>query len=286
MNPNASPESKAANAANAVTPAQAWLQRLDLAGGSRALQRRFDQCAPRERLLMLGAAAAVALMLADWLWLSPALNQLHAARRDRSAAHSQIEALVSENRSTSDRARGQLQQHQAELRQWRARVQAGDANLRRHEDSLVGADRMLDLLSKILARSGQVRVRAMTSLGRSDLLNPKLPGAAGLAAQATLTGVSPAASPANASANAGANASANAGATTVASAPPPTLYRHGVELVLEGGYVELTQALKALEALPQHMLWGSLALRVERHPLSTLTVRVYTLSRDRHWLEI
>ena len=134
MNPNASPESKAANA---VTPAQAWLQRLDLAGGSRALQRRFDQCAPRERLLMLGAAAAVALMLADWLWLSPALNQLHAARRDRSAAHSQIEALVSENRSTSDRARGQLQQHQAELRQWRARVQAGDANLRRHEDSLV-----------------------------------------------------------------------------------------------------------------------------------------------------
>ena len=279
MTPSTPPEPAAASA---VSPAQAWLQRLDLAGSSRALQRRFDQCAPRERLLMLGAAAAVALMLADWLWLSPALNQLQAARRDRNAARGQIEALVSENRSTSERARGLQQQQLAELRQWRSRVQAGDVSLRRHEESLVGADRMLDLLSKILARTAQVRVRAMTSLGRSDLLSATLAGSAGTAAQVTLTGGSPAASPANAGANAGANTSANAGATV----PPPTLYRHGVELVLEGGYVELTQALKTLEALPQHMLWGSLALRVERHPLSTLTVRVYTLSRDRHWLEI
>ena len=275
MTSAASPEPAAANAGS---QAQAWLHRLDLAGASRALQRRFDHCAPRERLLMLGAAAAVALMMADWLWLTPALNQLQAARRDRHAAHGQIEALVAENRSTTERARSLQQQQQAELRQWRSRVQAGDTNLRLHEDSLVGADRMLDLLSKILARNAQVRVRAMTSLGRSDLLNP-MPAVPGrTAAQASLTGVSPATSPTG--------AGANAAATAAASAAPPTLYRHGVELVLEGGYGELSQALKALEALPQHMLWGSLTLRVERHPLSTLTVRVYTLSRDRHWLEI
>ena len=45
----------------------AWLQSLGSAAPWRALQRRFDQCAPRERALLIGAAAAVVLMLADTL---------------------------------------------------------------------------------------------------------------------------------------------------------------------------------------------------------------------------
>jgi hypothetical protein len=46
----------------------------------------------------------------------------------------------------------------------------GDAALRNHEDSLVGPDRMRDLLAQLLARHGEVRLRALRSLGRSDVL--------------------------------------------------------------------------------------------------------------------
>ena len=233
----------------------------------RALQRRFDQCAPRERLLVIVAAAALMLMGTDALWLGPALAQFRAAHRQQQETSNALAALQAEIRSVADRHAAQLRQQQHELRHWRQRVREGDAVLRKHEDSLVGPDRMLDLIGQLLTRHGEVRVRALQSMGRTDLL-PAAPGG------------SPDAGHATAPAAARTATAASTGLVT------PSLYRHGVELVLEGGYSDLLQTLKALEALPQHVLWGSLDLQVEQHPRSVLTLRVYTISRDRHWLEI
>ena len=241
-------------------PRPAWLQTLGSAAPWRALQRRFDECAPRERALLIGAAAAVVLMLADTLWLGPALTQFRAARRQQVEARNALESLQGEVRALASLQASRTRNQQGELAQWRQRVRDGDAALRRHEDSLVGPDRMLELMDQWLTRHGQVRVRSMQSLGRSDLLAAP--------ANPTLAGARPGAPP------------------DPANPPPPTLYRHGVELVLEGGFGDLLQTLKTLEALPQHVLWGSVNLRVEQHPRSVLTLRVYTISRDRHWLEI
>ena len=38
--------------------------------------------------------------------------------------------------------------------------------------------------------------------------------------------------------------------------------------------------------MPQRVLWGGISLKVEQHPKAVLTLRLYTISRDRHWLEI
>ena len=239
----------------------------------RALLRRFDQCAPRERLLLIGAAAALVLMASDALWLGPALTLHRNAQRERLEARAGLDNLQTEIRNLTDRNAALARQQQDELAVWRQRVRDGDGALRRHADSLVGPDRMLDLLAQLLARHGQVRVREMQSLGRTDLLAAAAggpPGAGQMAAQAL-------AQPANRSGQP---------AATAAPGAAPSLYRHGVELVLEGGFNDLLQTLKALETLPQHVLWGSVSLQVEQHPRSVLTLRVYTISRDRHWLEI
>lgn len=66
----------------------------------------------------------------------------------------------------------------------------------------------------------------------------------------------------------------------------PTLYRHGVELTLEGRYADLLDYLKTLEAAPQRLLWGGLQLQVIQHPQVLLTLRLHTLSTDAHWAEI
>ena len=243
----------------------------------RAMQRRFDQFAPRERLLLIGAAAAVVLMLADALWLGPALSRFRAAQAQQTEARNALGNLQAEIRTLAERNAALARRQQSELSLWRQRVREGDSALRRHEDSLVGPDRMLDLLGQLLARHGDVRVRSMQSLGRSDLLGPQpggTPGQTGLASNA-------AAPP-----NADPKPATPAAPATDGAPAMPSLYRHGVELVLEGGFSDLLQTLKALEALPQHVLWGSLSLRVEQHPRSVLTLRVYTISRDRHWLEI
>ena len=240
-----------------------------LVAQGRHLQRCFDQRAQRERLLLIGAAAALALMAADALWLGPALADFKAARSQQQAAQATLATLQADAQTLQTQGSSQARQQQAELDSWRQRVRSGDAALRRHEDALVGPDQMVGLLSHLLARTGPVRVRALRSLGRSDVLQ----AGPGPAPDGTAAGAgSPGAVPAN-----GAMAKA---------ANPPTLYRHGVELVLEGGFNDLLAYLLAAEALPQRMLWGSVSLKVEQHPRSVLTLRVYTLSRDRHWLEI
>lgn len=219
----------------------------------RALQRRFDQRNGRERALLIAAAIALVLMVADALWLSPALATFKAARAQQLQVQQSLAGLQADAQQSQARGSSLARAQQAELALWRQQVRDGDTALRRHEDALVGPDRMVELLEQLLARHGEVRVRAMRSLGRSDLLS-----AAGQAPTA-------------------------AGGAGPAS---PTLYRHGVELVLEGGFADLLGYLQAMESLPQRVLWGSVDLKVEQHPRSVLTLRVYTLSRDRHWLEI
>jgi MSHA biogenesis protein MshJ len=64
------------------------------------------------------------------------------------------------------------------------------------------------------------------------------------------------------------------------------LYRHGVELRLEGNYGQLQAYLAQLEKLPQRLLWGQLSYRVIDYPRSEMTLTVYTLSPDKTWLTL
>jgi MSHA biogenesis protein MshJ len=64
------------------------------------------------------------------------------------------------------------------------------------------------------------------------------------------------------------------------------LYRHGVELRLEGSYGQLQAYLVQLEKLPQRLLWGQLNYRVIDFPRSEMTLTVYTLSPDKTWLTL
>lgn len=64
------------------------------------------------------------------------------------------------------------------------------------------------------------------------------------------------------------------------------LYRHGVELVLEGGYVAFAAYLARVEAMPYRVYWGGLELDARGYPNSTMRFTVYTLSQDKTWLTV
>ena len=248
----------------------------------RSLKRHFDQRSLRERLLLIAAAAGAALMLADAMWLTPAWLAYKAAQQQRSAAQLSLGSLQDSLPQVQARVAALAQARAAELTHWRQRVREGDSQLREHESALVGSERMVELLEQLLARHGEVRVRAMRSLGRSDLL-------AGASAEQGVADLTAATSNSATSAGATAATTATLAVGQAAASPAvstPTLYRHGVELELEGGFNELLAYLQAMEALPQRVLWGSVSLKVQQHPRSLLTLRVYTLSRDKHWLEI
>jgi MSHA biogenesis protein MshJ len=64
------------------------------------------------------------------------------------------------------------------------------------------------------------------------------------------------------------------------------IYRHGVEITVNGGYFDLLAYLTDLERLPTQMYWGALELSVAEHPSITLKLTVYTLSLDRAWMVV
>ena len=69
-----------------------------------------------------------------------------------------------------------------------------------------------------------------------------------------------------------------------AESPSAGLFKHGVEIRLEGSYQDLTAYLERLEQSKMKMLWGSVSLSAANHPKLVLTLTVYTLSLDRAWL--
>lgn len=64
------------------------------------------------------------------------------------------------------------------------------------------------------------------------------------------------------------------------------LYKHGVEISVEGSYPDLVAYLAELEQLPWRMYWGGISLSTQTYPISRLTLTVYTLSLDKTWLSV
>ena len=223
----------------------------------RRANRRFDARTRHERQFAIVALLALVLLALDHFWLSTAYKAWYQAQTEQRQAQSTLAQLQQQLHQDQAQAQARTLQDNAELTTWRARVRAGDEALRAHEARLVGPDQMLPLLEQLLARHGQLRLRSMQSLARTDLLASAATAAApGAAASASLR------------------------------IPGTSLYRHGVEISLEGSYAELLSYLNALEALPQRLLWGGLHLKVEQHPRVVLTLRLYTVSREQHFLEL
>lgn len=212
----------------------------------RALANAFDSRARRERVLLCTAGVAMAFMLADGLWLSPAQRAHKDARARLRQAQATLATLNADAERLAVMHKAQALQAQAELAQWRERVRQADTALREQTSTLVGPHHMLPLLEELLGAHAGVKLRSAHTLPRTDVL----------AGQAK------------------------------PNPDTPTLYRHGVELVLDGSFAELLAYLQALEQLPQRLLWGSLSLKVDKHPSAVMTLRLHTLSVEQQWLEI
>lgn len=226
-----------------------WLAPLERgAAALTRLRRRFDARARRERVLLLATAVAVGYMVADRIWLTPAFAEWKAVNVRHTAASAALQRLNDEIAQRGAQARAEAQQTERELVLWRDKVKQGEAGLRAFGTSLVPAAEILPLLDGMLSQSGGLRLRSMQSLPRTELSTARVNG--------------------------------NTADTT------PVLYRHGVELSVEGSFADLLAYLQALENMPQRLLWGGLQLKVEQYPKAVLTLRLHTLSLDRGWLEL
>lgn len=62
------------------------------------------------------------------------------------------------------------------------------------------------------------------------------------------------------------------------------LYRHGLEIEVEGSYLDCLAYLEEIEALPWRFYWQFLELDVIEYPHNRIRIEVSTLSLDEEWI--
>ena len=64
------------------------------------------------------------------------------------------------------------------------------------------------------------------------------------------------------------------------------VYKHGIEITLQGRYLDMLDYLDRLEGLPWQMFWSQASMEAKDYPAVRITVTVFTLSLDEDWLVV
>jgi MSHA biogenesis protein MshJ len=236
--------------------------------------RAFDRRARRERVLITLAAAAFTAWLLGATWLEGHWHQLRQQQQQRASAALALATLNQDAEQLLGVQQARQIQASAEIERLRRELGTvvGAAHAGMNLPGLVTPQQMLPLLQELLGRQHGLHLRSLQSLGQTRLQ------ADGTAAMPP-GGANPAAAPVPA-------APPSPGGSSSDRQRQATLYRHAVELSVEGSYVDLLAYLHALEALPHKLLWGPIKLDVQHHPAVLLRLEVYTLSQQSTWVEL
>lgn len=226
---------------------------------------RIDELSLRERAMIFAAAGFVVISLINAILLDPLLAKqkiLSAQMIQQQEKMKGLQAAIqSQLQARNDNESSPLRMRSAQLRQ---QLQELDGYLQNRRSRLVEPDKMADLLKQVLGKSGGVQLVALKTLPVSLLIEKSQ------------------------AANGAEQSAAAALATDMLrqSGTQKQIFKHGVQISVRGGYLDLLRYVSALEKMPAQMFWGEVSLNVEQYPYSVLTLTLYTLSLDKTWLTV
>lgn len=229
------------------------------------LAARYDAFSLRERRMVAAAVLGGILLVATSLFIDPALKRLKIAERGIAEQRTQLTTLQAQTRALQSPGQNPDVAVRAELVAAKKKLAELGGRFAALENALVSPQRMPGLLEDLIGRQGGLRLLSLRTLPVAPVLDKKV------AANAVSV-----------------DSAGKAVDKLVASASTPDispgLFKHGVEIKLEGSYQELAAYLARLEKSPAKLLWSGVALSAEKHPKLVLTLTVYTLSLDHTWL--
>lgn len=246
---------------------------------------KIDALSMRERVMVFGAGAGLLLFVIFAAFLDPmfakqkTLNARIVQQQNQIAGFdAEVAAQISVFESDPDQAA------RARLKQLRADIEQMGGALRTMEKGLVAPDKIVLLLENMLKDKDKLRLVSLRTLPPSGLVDghfadvPESEAVEAMGAETKL--LLKATAPA---------ATATAPAAAPASAPVKPnqlLYRHGVEIVLQGSYLDMVAYMQALEAMPTQLFWGKAKLNAEAYPAARLSLTLYTLSLEQKWIAL
>lgn len=227
------------------------------------LSTKLDAMTLRERAMVFAAVVAAILFLLYTVSLEPLLNKQKLLRGQIKQQQNQVAGIDLE---ISAMAQGFIVDPDAATREKlqavRHEIDTTSAGLMAVQKGLVAPNKIAPLLEQLLRGNGKLKLMSMKTLPVAGLNEAVLPAEP-----------PPAAAPAPAPAKA-------------APKPRELLYRHGVEIVLQGSYLDMISYMEALESLPVQLFWGKARLDAQQYPNSRLTLTLYTLSLDQKWMKL
>ena len=226
---------------------------------------RYMALARRERGLLMACALVLVVGLGVLLFIEPATKQRMQLQRQMAQQRNELASLTPQVQGLQARQRNPDAAVQAQLKALRDQLQLADGEFAQVQRALVQPQEMGHLLDSLLQSHRGLQLVSLRSV--------------------------PVMSVAELIAGSGKAAVAAAPASS-ASAPAPKdsrdawLYRHGVEITVQGSYADMQAYLAALEHLPRRVYWGELKLDAQHWPANTMTVTVYTISLEKTWWRV
>ena len=206
------------------------------------LDMQFYGLSLRERLLIVIAGLAFILLFGFVTFIEPAIKE---SERVAKQVQSRQDAVSDLEQQISQLQKAIQKDPDLPLRQRISSVKGKiadlDANLDGYTEDLVPANKMPELLEKVLSRSDKLTLLSMESIAPVQLLN----------AQDAET-----------------------------SGNNINLYQHGVRLVLQGAYFDIQKYLAQIETLQWRFYWKVFSYDVQQHPVAQVELELYTLSTN------
>ena len=222
----------------------------DLKQRWRKLAAKVDALSLRERVMAFGASAALVIFLLFSLFLNPLFTKQKLLNETMATDQQMIAGIDAEILlKISGNGVDPDARDRKELERLHQELTRLTNTLRMAQGGLVPPERIVFLLERLLKQQPRLRLVSLKTLPSAT------PPAAGTPPAPVLKSA-------------------------------PLLYRHGVEVVLRGGYIDMVNYMEALETMPTHVFWGDAKLEVEQYPNASLRLTLFTLSLDDKWISL
>ncbi|WP_296001058.1 type II secretion system protein GspM [Rugamonas sp.] len=250
------------------------------------LTTKLDAMSLRERAMVFGAVTASIAFLGYTMLLEPMLARQSTLLAQINQQQNQVAGIDDEiTQKVNAFAANPDAAGQAHLKALQAQIDGARANLRNMQKGLVPPEQIVPLLEHLLRGNGKLRLLSLTTLPVSGLSEGGFNPTTARADKPAVAAV-PAAVAATVAAVAPPVAGTPPASTAAAPKPRELLYRHGVEIALQGSYPDMINYMTALEALPSQLFWGKAKLDAGQYPAVTLTLTLYTMSLDEKWMKL
>lgn len=248
------------------------------------LAAKIDGLSLRERAIIFAAVAVMLFTVVNDFIFDPEFAKQKQLSEQIKGNEQKMEEIQNEIRQTIKVQSDPDEEGRKRLSALKSQTRQMSADLLEMQKGLVSPDKMTALLEDILKRNGNLRLVSLKTLPAASLGNAASSGPVGSAA-AAVESAGAQAKPGNVAPGSPSTRSGDR-ENAKADALPTLVYTHGVEIVVDGTYLDMMHYMAALEALPWQLFWGRAKLDVTSYPDSRLALTVYTLSLDKKWLNL